>query len=197
MKKLRKRKIQHYLKSIYSLNHIKYVENEDIAFIMDKNQDEIKRDIFELINSGYVKNHHKPTLTKKGMEIARKMYRKHELFESFFETILRVSHKEAHKLSDALEHVESEEAEEKIKKILKIRKIVPLSFLKTNQKCKLVQIKGGRGIHRRLNELGIIGNVEIIVKQEASVNGPMKINVRNSNLLIGYNQSKRIFVEVI
>lgn len=125
------------------------------------------------------------------------MYRKHELFEDFFKYIMKLSHKEAHKLSDILEHVSSEEFETKVNELFKLKKIVPLTFLKRGDKGKLVKINGGRGITRRLNELGIVGDVEILVKEEAPLHGPIKISVRNSDIILGYGQAKKILVELL
>jgi len=73
---------------------------------------------------------------------------------------LKISHKEAHNLSDILEHVSSKELETKLQGLLKTKKIVPLTFLKRGEKGKFVSINGGRGVTRRLNELGKLENLK-------------------------------------
>jgi Mn-dependent DtxR family transcriptional regulator len=194
---MRKKEREHYLKSIFMLNHSEHVENEDIFYIITKKIDKIKKDLKDLVKEGYIHpNISNPALTEKGLEIAKRLYRKHELFEDFFKNVLKVSHKEAHKLSDALEHVDSKEVEKKINEILNIRKFVPLIFLRRGDKGYFVRIEGGKKVTRRLCELGLVGNVEILVKEEAQTHGPMKISVRNSDLMLGYGEAKKVIVEV-
>ncbi len=164
---------------------------------MSKTQEEIFEDLMQLSNDGYIQFiHSNPILTDKGLEIAKKIYRKHELFENFFKFVMKMNDNESHKLSDILEHTISDKFETKIRKFLKIRKVVPLIFLKKGEKGRLVRIDGGRVVTRRLNELGIVGNVEILVKEEAPLRGPMKIQVRNSNIILGYGEAKKIIVEI-
>ena len=195
---MRKKEREHYLKAIFILWHAKHVENEDLYFILSKKQDQIIQDLDQLKKDGFIYlDDSFPSLTVKGLEIAKKLYRSHELYEDFFKNILKISHKEAHKLSDALEHVSSKEFETKIHDLFTIKKFIPLTFLKRGEKGRFIRIDGGRTVTRRLSELGIIGDVEILVKEDAPTGGPIKISVRNSDLMIGYGEAKKIIVEVI
>ncbi|MHA1379705.1 MAG: metal-dependent transcriptional regulator [Candidatus Helarchaeota archaeon] len=199
---MKKKKKENYLKIIYILSlDRKKIENEDISLILETNYPEVKENMNKLIQGSYIKfEDHTIKLTNKGLDIAKKIYKKHELFEDFFKKIIRLSHREAHNYSEILEHISSDEIEIKMAQFLEDycakRKIVPLTFLKKGEKGKLVRIEGGFGLRDRLQELGLVGNVEVKVLVEEAFRGPIKLEVRGSEIIIGHGQARRIYVEV-
>ena len=198
---MKKKTLEDYLKILYISNlDRKKIENEDLALILETEYSKVKKNINELLKKGYISfDNRKLTLTNKGLDVANKIYKKHQLFEDFFKKILKISHIEAHKFSEILEHLSSDEIETKIRQLLKeynsAKRIIPLTFLKKGQSGKLARIAGGYGLTSRLYELGLCGNCEIKVLEGSSARGPIKIKVRESELMLGYGQAKRIFVE--
>lgn len=198
---MKKKTLEDYLKIIYILAlDRKKIENEDLALILGTEYSKVKKNINELLKKGYITyDNRKLSLTDKGLDVANEVYKKHELFEDFLKKILKISHIEAHKFSEILEHISSDEIETKINQLLEeynsTNRIVPLTFLKNGQSGKLVRIEGGYGLTSRLYELGVCGNCEIKVLEGGSARGPIKIKVRESELMLGYGQARRIFVE--
>jgi len=200
---MKKKILEDYLKTIYILSlDRKKIENEDIALILETEQSEVQKNIDELIRKGYIlydDENHRFDLTDKGLEIAKKTYKKHELFEDFFKKIINIGHNVAHVYSDVLEHLSDESTEKKFEDILKYydhrRNIVPITFLEKGDVARLVRIERDYCSSCKLYELGLCGNCEIKVLEESSQKGPMKIKVRGSELSIDYEQAKNIFVE--
>ncbi|MFX1451832.1 MAG: DtxR family transcriptional regulator [Promethearchaeota archaeon] len=193
--------LEDYLKIIYILSlDKKKIENEDIALILETEQSIVKKNLEELIKRGYINyENYEFKLTDKGLEVAKNVYKRHELFEDVFKKILKIGHQVAHIYSDVLEHISNHATDKRLEHILRHydywKRIVPLTFLKKGDKARLVRIDGGYGITHRLSELGLCGNCMIEVLESSSHIGPVKIKVRGSELMIGYGQAKRILVE--
>ncbi len=75
-----------------------------------------------------------------------------------------------------------------------MRALVPLSMLSEGEEGKIVLIKGGYGLTRRLAELGF--NPETRVKVLRAIGGPIVVLVRDSRIAIGRGVAMKIFVEV-
>ena len=71
---------------------------------------------------------------------------------------------------------------------------MPLSMLSEGEQGKIVSIMGGRGLTRRLAELGF--NPGTIVKVLRATSGPMVVLLRESRIAIGKGVAMKIFVEV-
>lgn len=71
---------------------------------------------------------------------------------------------------------------------------MPLSMLSEGEEGKIVSIRGGRGLLRRLAELGF--NPDTKVKVLRATSGPFVIMLRGSRVAIGRGVAMRIFVEV-
>lgn len=76
-------------------------------------------------------------------------------------------------------------------------RLFPLSNVKEGSKVRVVGIIGGRGLTRRLMEIGILPGTEIeVVKNNCP--GPMIIkNEIIGSLCIGYGMASKILVEVL
>ena len=75
-----------------------------------------------------------------------------------------------------------------------MRGSMPLSMLSEGEQGKIVSIMGGRGLTRRLAELGF--NPGTIVKVLRATSGPMVVLLRESRIAIGKGVAMKIFVEV-
>jgi len=75
-----------------------------------------------------------------------------------------------------------------------VRGSMPLSMLSEGEQGKIVSIMGGRGLTRRLAELGF--NPGTIVKVLRATSGPMVVLLRESRIAIGKGVAMKIFVEV-
>lgn len=74
---------------------------------------------------------------------------------------------------------------------------IPLTELKTGQKAKIVRLVGGRGIHRRLELLGIRPGSVIMKISNPIRSGAVVLQVGESQVAIGYGIINRIVVEVL
>lgn len=77
----------------------------------------------------------------------------------------------------------------------RIEEISPLNTLSEGERGKIVYIYGGRGLVRRLADMGLTPGVEVVVLRRAFLNGPVEITVRGTNLALGYGVAKRIFIK--
>ncbi len=73
--------------------------------------------------------------------------------------------------------------------------MIPLIFQPEGSSGIIIHVKGGRGLVRRLAELGLTQGTRIKVLKETGY-GPMLIEVRGSRLAIGRGVAAKIFVDV-
>jgi DtxR family transcriptional regulator, Mn-dependent transcriptional regulator len=73
--------------------------------------------------------------------------------------------------------------------------LVPLKFLADNQSGKVVFIRGGQQLVKRMLDLGLTPGTELKVIRSAPFKGPVQIEVRGSQLAIGQQIAVKIFVE--
>jgi ferrous iron transport protein A len=79
---------------------------------------------------------------------------------------------------------------------------VPLAFLSVGSKGKITRIRGGRGLIRRLNDMGLTRDSEVtVVCSHASCNchngGPLVVEVKDSRIAFGRNVAARIMVQEV
>lgn len=74
--------------------------------------------------------------------------------------------------------------------------MVPIIFLKPNEKGKVVKLSGGKKFFEKMNSLGIYNGVVIEVISKFN-NGPVIIKIGDSRLAIGHNMAQKIFVQII
>ncbi len=71
----------------------------------------------------------------------------------------------------------------------------PLSVLHDGEKGKIISLEGGRGLERKLIELGFLLGVEVRVLCNTS-QGPLAVLLKDSKMAIGRGVAEKIFVEV-
>jgi Fe2+ transport system protein FeoA len=74
---------------------------------------------------------------------------------------------------------------------------VTLKDLKQGEKGKILAIRGGCGIHKRLLDMGITPGTIVSVVGAAPLKGPVMIKVRGSKLAIGMGIASKVLVEIV
>jgi Fe2+ transport system protein FeoA len=74
--------------------------------------------------------------------------------------------------------------------------LMPLSMASPGQEVRLVGIRGGWGIRRRLADMGLTPGENVWVVQSGP-SGPLLIAVRDSRLALGRGMAHKIMVEPI
>lgn len=79
---------------------------------------------------------------------------------------------------------------------------IPLAMLPVGAKGKISRIHGGRGVVRRLSDMGFVPDVEVkVVHSHASPNpghgGPLVVEVKDSRIALGRGVAMKIIVEKI
>jgi len=74
--------------------------------------------------------------------------------------------------------------------------LMPLSMAGPGQEVRLVGIRGGWGIRRRLADMGLTPGEKVWVVQSGP-SGPLLIAVRDSRLALGRGMAHKIMVEPI
>lgn len=73
--------------------------------------------------------------------------------------------------------------------------ITQLINLNVGIEGKIVEIRGGRMVNQRLNDLGLtIGSIITVIRR-APFSGPIHLSVRGSNLAIGRGIAAKIIVQ--
>ncbi len=74
--------------------------------------------------------------------------------------------------------------------------MLPLAMVSEGEEVRLVALRGGRGMNRRLADLGLnIGMTLRVIRRIQ--NGPMILDVKDSRLAIGRGMAHHMLVEVI
>jgi len=72
---------------------------------------------------------------------------------------------------------------------------VPLTSLPPRKSSRVVFVRGGRAIVKRLCDLGLTPGTPVSLLRSAPMNGPVEIRVRGCNLALGRAIAEKIFVE--
>lgn len=75
-------------------------------------------------------------------------------------------------------------------------KRLSLIQMEANQKGKVVEISGGRGLQNRLMSMGIYQGKEIIKLSHFVLRGPVAIKVGRTVLALGYGMASKVIAEV-
>lgn len=69
---------------------------------------------------------------------------------------------------------------------------IPLTKAEIGVPLQLVNLKGGRGVQRRLTELGLTPGVRLRVLQDCG--GPLLVAIRSSRIALGRGMASKITV---
>lgn len=74
--------------------------------------------------------------------------------------------------------------------------MMPLAMVSEGEVVRLVSLRGGRGLNKRLADLGLNIGMTLRVIRHIQ-NGPMILDVKDSRLAIGRGMAHHMLVEVI
>jgi Fe2+ transport system protein FeoA/predicted transcriptional regulator len=77
----------------------------------------------------------------------------------------------------------------------RIEETLPLINLKPGEKGTVAFTLGGRGLVRRLAEMGLTPGTLVKILRSAPFHGPLEIEVRGSTLALGYGVASKVFVK--
>tara|TARA_B100000073_G_scaffold99498_1_gene79163 strand:+ start:499 stop:1155 length:657 start_codon:yes stop_codon:yes gene_type:complete len=121
--------VENYLKAIFSIikNDNETISTNDIAKKLDTKPSSVTDMIKKLTHKKLVtyKKYKGIKLTKKGDEIAKKIVRKHRLWETFLVEKLKFNWDEVHEIAEQLEHIKSEKLTKSLDKYLSYPKFDP------------------------------------------------------------------------
>jgi len=72
---------------------------------------------------------------------------------------------------------------------------LPLTSLEENKTGKVVFVHGGKGIVKRLCEMGLTPGTPVRLLRAAPMNGPVEVRVRGCDIAIGRGIAEKIFVD--
>lgn len=72
--------------------------------------------------------------------------------------------------------------------------VIPLSMARHGEKARVTRIAGGKGLVRRLTEMGLLPGAEIEIISGGQA-GPVIIGVQGMRVGIGFGMAKRIYVQ--
>ena len=75
-----------------------------------------------------------------------------------------------------------------------VQRTVPLSFVQEGRKCRVKAIQAGRGLARRLNEMGFNENVVVEVVKSNGVGGVI-VQLNDSRFALSRGMAMKIIVE--
>jgi len=70
-----------------------------------------------------------------------------------------------------------------------------LDQLRFGQQARIVAITGGRGLQRRLQQIGIHPGDTVSLASQGSFRGPLLITVNGARLALGRGVARRILIE--
>jgi ferrous iron transport protein A len=74
--------------------------------------------------------------------------------------------------------------------------VIPLSLAREGERVKVSRVLGGRGLVRRMTDLGLRPGTEIEIVS-ASRTGPFVIRLGEQRLGVGFGMARKIFVDLI
>jgi DtxR family Mn-dependent transcriptional regulator len=209
--------MQEYLQAIYRLEIEQApVSTNALAASLDLAPASVTGMVRKLHQQGLV--HHMPyqgvRLTQEGRREALRLIRIHRLWELFLSEVLGVSWDQVHLEANRLEHATSDLLADRLAEFLHqpktdphgqripsregaldARESLPLSGVKVGQRVNLVEVPDGDPeLLRYLAELGLYPGVEVRMAAVAPFNGPVTIQVGDSERVLGRELASRLLV---
>ena len=164
------------------------------------------------------KKHYGVTLSEAGRQIALEVIRHHRLIELYLMEALGFRWDEVHEQADILEHVISEKLEERIAAALNHpthdphgdpipakdgtivrRDVRPLATLSAGAEARVARVVDDANTEmlRYLEQLGLLPGTVLRIQKVAPFDGPLTLEVNESEVIIGFNAAGAVLVEVI
>ena len=77
------------------------------------------------------------------------------------------------------------------------RPAVPLTTLHPGKASRVVFVRGGRSVVKRLCDLGLTPGTPVSLLRSAPMNGPVEVRLRGCNLALGRGIADKIYVEAV
>ncbi len=171
-----------------------------------------------LSEHGYVKASRQEgvTLTKKGLDSAETLVRRHRLWERFLTDVLGLNWDEVHEEACKLEHAMSPQVEEKLADILghpetcphgfpipgtkgakkRVKEAKPLSSLNVGDEAVIERVaEEDSQLLQYLASLGLLPEAKISIKEIAPFKGPMLVKVCGAQYALGQEVASKIMVK--
>ncbi len=181
---------------------------EEIAHELESSTSEVERLLEETLSKGYLKHGGNTLkLTRKGLEVLQRHRERyiHERFTHRPSFIGRLARFLEGNIRDWRSHWRHRHGldEKSIDSFYKdirmlngrIEDAVPLISLKPGERGTVAFAFGGRGLVRRLAEMGLTPGTEVKTVRSAPFHGPLEIEVRGSSLALGYGVASKVFVK--
>lgn len=208
-----------YIKAIHSLNGAReIVSNKDLsqalgvsaASVTDMNTRLVGEDLIDYTPYQGVK------LTDLGSQIARKLIRKHRLWETFLYEKLDYDWTEVHDEADRLEHVSSDQLVDRLDAYLGFPKTdphgglipdkdgniehkytIPLLGAKPGEVFTVLEINDDPEILRYVFDRGVVPGTVLTLVNIDDLEGPLTVrNENDDEIIISYKAAGQIFIEL-
>lgn len=212
--------IQDYLKTIYDLSISKEtVTTKTIADRLGVAQASVTGMVKKLAEYKLVQHtpYHGVALTESGTKIALEMLRHHRLLELYLKEVMGFSWDKVHDEAERLEHVISEEFEERMAEMLghpttdphgavipskngeiEIQSLTRLSHVKEGTAVRIKQVSDKDAEKLRyLADIGLFPDVDIRVLEKHPFEGPLVIQLEDTEHHLGKGLTDAIFVSLI
>lgn len=73
--------------------------------------------------------------------------------------------------------------------------VVPLTTLPPGKAARVVFVRGGRSVVKRLCDLGLTPGTQVSMLRQAPMNGPVEVRLRGCSLALGRGIAEKVFVE--
>lgn len=214
----RSQSVEDYLKAIYKLENEKEggVSTSRLADEMCVASASVTNMVKRLSELGLVhyESYYGSKLTDSGEKIALEIIRHHRLLELYLKEMMGYSWDEVHDEAEKLEHHISEQFEDKIAEMLDhpifdphgdpiptkdgkmpVLKYLPLIDIPENQSYIIQRVKDQNpDLLRYLEKQGLIPGVIVEIVHKEPFEGPIKLQMENGEMTIGYNIAENIFV---
>lgn len=181
---------------------------EEMAHELESSTSEVERLVEEALSKRYLKRAgNMLKLTRKGFEVLRRHREQyiHEKFTHRSGLIGRFSRFFEGNIRDWRNHWRHRHGldEQSINSLYRdvrmlngrIEETSPLISLKPGEKGTVAFAFGGRGLVRRLTEMGLTPGTEVKIVRSVPFHGPLEIEVRGSSLALGYGVASKVFVK--
>ncbi len=209
--------VEDYLKAIYKIEtEEKGASTTQLADAMDVSSASATNMIKRLDEMGFVnyKSYKGARLTDSGKKIALEIIRHHRLLELYLLEIMGYSWDEVHEEAEHLEHHISEQFEDKIAELLNNpthdphgdpiptkEGVVPAKDEKAlvnaseNKAYRIARVKDQDAERLRyLEKKGLLPGVHLTVKEIAPFNGPLTLQIKGREEIIGRDLAKDILI---
>jgi len=75
--------------------------------------------------------------------------------------------------------------------------MLPLQMLAEGESAVIADVRGGRGIRRRLSDMGLAPGVTVQVAGQGAGAGPVVVRAMGARIAIGHGMARRIMVRPV